>query len=122
LVREVASVVIRVTVVLLFSLAAMGCTSFPFFKKSPPPVTQRELPKTQTAPAGGSAAETLRDDAARRSPTSPAPEPPRAVQPTPVPERPEQQPAAAPAEIAPVQNRAEPDPRAVIDWLLNERR
>ena len=123
--REVVSVsvVSRVTLVLLFSLATAGCTNFFLFKKSPPPVTQRELPKAQTAPVGGAASDTLRDDVARRSQTQPAPEPPRAVQPTPAQQRPEpQDPAAAPAELAPVQNSAEPDPRAVIDWLLKERR
>jgi hypothetical protein len=122
LVREVVSVVSRVSLMLLLTLTATGCTSFPFFKKSPPPVTQRELPKTQPAPAGGSPSETLRNDAARRPPTPQAPEPPRAVQPTPAQEPTQPQPAAAPAAVAPVQNGAEPDPRAVIDWLLKERR
>lgn len=133
-VREVVSVVSRAALVLVFSLPAMGCSSLPFFKKSPPPVTQREPPKTQTAPAGGSASDTLRDDTARRSPVQPAPEParrapaqpapepPRTVQPTPAQEAPQPQPAAAPAELAPAQNSPDPDARAVIDWLLKDRR
>jgi len=105
----------RIALVLVFSLAAMGCSNFFLFKKSQPPVTQRELPKPQPVPAGG-------DDVARGARPQPAPEPPRAVQPTPAQEPPQPQPAAAPAEVAPVQNSAEPDPRAVIDWLLKDRR
>jgi hypothetical protein len=115
-------IVSRVTLVLLFSLATMGCSNFFLFKKSQPPVTQRELPKAQPAPTGGSSSETLRDDVARGARPQPAPEPPRAVQPTVTQEPPQPQPAAAPAEVAPVQNSAEPDPRAVIDWLLKDRR
>ena len=124
--REIAARVVRdvapVALVLLFSMTAMGCSNLPFFRKSQPPVTQRELPKTQTAPAGGSAPETLRDDTARRAPAQPAPEPPRTVQPIPTQEAPQPQPAAAPAELSPAQNSADPDARAVIDWLLKDRR
>src|SRR5262245_287222 len=104
-----------VFLVLLFSLATVGCSSFPFFKKSPPPVTQREAPKTQTAPRGGSGSERLRDDAAGGSRPEQAPQPSSAPQPAKAPEPSQPEPAAAPAEVAPVQNSAEPDPRAVID-------
>ena len=113
----------RVSLVLLFSLATLGCSNLFFFKKSEPPVTQRDLPKAQTAPRDGSVPERLRDDVARGSRPEQAaesasePQPPQAQEP-PQP----QEPAAAPAAIAPVQNSVEPDPRAVIDWLLKDRR
>lgn len=112
----------RIALVLVFSLAAMGCSNFFLFKKSQPPVTQRELPKSQPAPTEGSSSETVRNDVAREARPQPAPEPAGAVQPTRTQEPPQPQPAAAPAEVAPVQNSAEPDPRAVIDWLLKDRR
>ena len=115
------SIVSRVALVLLFSLVTTGCTNF-FFKRGPQPVTPGELPKAQTEPRGGSVSDRLRDDVARGSRAEPVPEPPRTLQPTQAPAPPQPQPAAAPAAVAPVQNGVEPDPRAVIDWLLKERR
>ena len=119
----------RVSLILLFSLVATGCTNLPFFKRSPQPVTRSpqpvtpgEPPKAQTEPLGGSASDRLRDDVARGSRAEPVPAPPRALPPPPAQEPPQPQPAAAPAEVAPVQNGVEPDPRAVIDWLLKDRR
>jgi hypothetical protein len=121
LVRDLASTVSRVSLVLLFSLATMGCSNLFFFKKSQPPVTQRELPKKQTDPIGGSTSDRQRDDVTRGARPEQAPEPLNAVQPTRAQEQP-QEPAAAPAAVAPVQNGVESDPRAVIDWLLKDRR
>jgi uncharacterized membrane protein len=123
LVRDLASTVSRVSLVLLFSLATMGCSNLFFFKKSQPPVTQRELPKKQTDPIGASTSDRLRDDVTRGARPEQAPEPLNAVQPTQAQEQPQpQEPAAAPAAVPPVQNSVESDPRAVIDWLLKDRR
>ena len=81
LVRELVSFVSRVSLVLLFSLATMGCSNFFFFKKSQPPVTQGELPKRQTEPIGASTSDRLRDDVTRGARPEQAPEPPSALQP-----------------------------------------
>ena len=123
LVRELVSIVSRVSLVLLFSLVTMGCSNFFFFKKSQPPVTQRELPKRQTEPIGASTSDRLRDDVTRGARPEQALGLPSAIQPAQAQEKPQpREPAAAPAAVAPVQNSVEPDPRAVIDWLLKDRR
>ncbi len=120
---ELVSIVSRVSLVLLFSLVTMGCSNFFFFKKSQPPVTQRELPKRQTEPIGASTSDRLRDDVTRGARPEQALGLPSALQPAQAQEKPQPQgPAAAPAAVAPVQNSVEPDPRAVIDWLLKDRR
>ena len=123
LVRELVPIVSRVSLVLLFSLVTMGCSNFSFFRKSQPPVTQRELPKGQTEPIGASTSDRLRDDVTRGARPERALELPSVLQPVQAQEEPRpREPAAAPAAVAPVQNSVEPDPRAVIDWLLKERR
>jgi hypothetical protein len=118
----------RVSLVLLLGLATTACSNGFLFKKSQPPVSQREAPKTPTAPPDGSVSERVRDDAARGSRPEQPPAPPslptpaRAPQPARAPEPTQAEPAAAPAEVAPIQDNAEPDPRAVIDWLLKDKR
>jgi hypothetical protein len=122
LVRELVSIVSRVSLVLLFCLATMGCSNFFFFKKSQPPVTQRDLPKRQTEPIDASTSDRLRGDTRGARPEQ-APELPSALQPAQAQGQPQpREPAAAPAAVAPVQNSVEPDARAVIDWLLKDRR
>jgi len=116
-VRGLVSIVSCATLVLPFSLGTMGCSNAFPFKKSQQPATQRELPKAQTAPLDRPVSDRQRDDAARgvRGQPEPAAAP---TQPAAAPA----QPSAAPAQVAPVQNGGEPDPRAVIDWLLKDRR
>ena len=122
LVLELVSIVSRVSLVLLFSLVTVGCSNFFFFKKSQPPVTQRELPKGQTEPIGASTSDRLRDDVTRGARPEQALELPSALQPAQAREEPQPRGPAAPAAVAPVGASVDPNPRAVIDWLLRDRR
>jgi hypothetical protein len=97
--------------VLLIVVFASGCVN-PFATTLSRPVLRPMT--TQTG------SDRLRDHAAQ----APPPEVRRAAQPitlTPA-RQPEPQPPSSPVGASPSSRPGEPDPRAVIDWLLNERR
>jgi hypothetical protein len=115
------SIVGRVSFVLLIASGAIGCTS-DFFNRGQQPSTQREFPTGQTGPVGTSMSDRLRDDGVRGSSAGPVSEPTRSLEPGRPQERAQPQGPTGPPEVGPVQSTVEPDPRAVIDWLLKERR
>jgi hypothetical protein len=96
--------------VLLIAVLASGCVN-PFA-----PTLSRPVLRPMTTQTGS---DRLRDHAAQ----APPPEVRRAQPITLTPARqPEPQPPSSPVEAAPASRPGEPDPRAVIDWLLKERR
>jgi hypothetical protein len=94
---------------LLIVVFASGCVN-PFATTLSRPVLRPMT--TQTG------SDRLRDHAAQ----APPPEVRRAAQPITLTPARQPQPPPSPVEAPPPPRSGEPDPRAVIDWLLNERR
>jgi len=108
-----------VSVLLLLVVGVEGCA-----RPVPRPVTRRDLPGVQAEPRVPSRSDRLRDDPTRSAPAAEAPTPPRAAEPVRAPARADQrveQPSASTSDAAPPPG-SDPDPQAVIDWLLKQRR
>ena len=114
----------RVAYVLVIAIGAMGCSNL-FFLRS----RQPEPPNRQTGPVAPAVPDRLRGNPTSGPSPVPAPVPASAPVRASAPDR-ASEPAAPrgitqppqPADVPSVQPTAEPDPRAVIDWLLKERR
>lgn len=86
----------------------------------PRPVTTPDPPGGQAEPRAASRSDRLRGDPTQASPAAGAPSPARAIERA-APQRVDPQPPAPTSEAAPPQG-TEPDPLAVIDWLLKQRK
>jgi len=108
----------RVSVLLLLVVAVEGCA-----RPVPRPLAGPDRPGVQAEPRASSRSDRLRDDPTRSAPAVETPTPPRAAEPAPARADPraEPQPPVPTSEPAPPRG-SEPDPSAVIDWLLNQRR
>src|SRR5262245_43924457 len=101
-------------------ICSTGCASIPLFSGRQA-ASRAEAPTTKDEAQAPSRSDRLRGDLAYK-PTEPtdAPQPVSLQEPQPLSARPQ---SLQPLETAPPPRRAdEPDPRAVIDWLLKERR
>jgi hypothetical protein len=116
-----------VSSVLLIAVAASGCQSFDQGRR---PFSRPDLLTVKAEPRASSRSDRLRSALAQASPPLQAPDrsgptadmPARAPEPAPPQDWAQPQQPARPS-IGPLpQGRDEPDPRAVIDWLLKERR
>jgi hypothetical protein len=110
----------RAAYVLVIAIGAMGCSNL-FFLKS----RQPESPSRQTGPVTPAVPDRLRGNPTSGPPPVPASAPVRASAPDrasePAAPREITQ-SARPVDVPSAQPTADPDPRAVIDWLLKERR
>lgn len=86
----------------------------------PRPVTRPDPPGGPAEPRAASRSDRLRGDPTQASPAVGAPSPARAIERA-EPSRVDPQPPAPTSEAAPPQG-TEPDPLAVIDWLLKQRK
>jgi len=109
-----------VSVLLLIVVGLEGCA-----RPVPRPLAGPDQPGVQAAPRASSRSDRLRDDPTRSAPAVETPTPPRAAEPAAPPAQPDQRveprPPVPTSEPAPPRG-SEPDPAAVIDWLLNQRR
>jgi hypothetical protein len=101
-----------VSFALLIAVVAGGC-----FR----PASREVRPALPTDPPASSRSDRLREGPARSSPIAETPAPAGPPEPARAPERAEPQEPAPPPDAAPVRG-TEPDPLAVIDWLLKQRK
>ena len=112
------STVGRVAFVLLIGVVTSGCGNHSF-NEVRRPVTRPELQRAEAEPSVSSRSDRLRGG----WPTAETPTPARAPEPAHTQERAQPQEPARPSEATPPRRGTdEPDPRAVIDWLLKDRR
>jgi hypothetical protein len=107
----------RVAFVLLIAVVASGCANYSS-NGVRRPVTRTELPRAEAERSVSSRSDRLRGGWPIAETPTPA-SPPETVR---LKERTQPQEPTRPSEAAPPQGTDEPDPRAVIDWLLQERR
>jgi hypothetical protein len=130
--EEASTATVRsVSFVLLIAIVANGCAT-QSFNEGRRRVTRPELPGVQAEPRTSSRSDRLWGGLAqastplqvpeRREPTAATPTPALSPEPARPQDKAEPQQPARPPEPPPPQSRDDPDPRAVIDWLLKERR
>jgi len=107
----------RVAFALLIAVVTSGCANYSF-NEVRRPVTGTELPRAEAERSVSSRSDRLRGGWPIAETPTPA-SPPETVR---MKERTQPQEPTRPSEAAPPQGTDEPDPRAVIDWLLKRDR